>query len=343
MFSRRIPLPDLIDLCRVLGHQLSAGLVLHQVLKKQGERGRRSVRAVAGRLSDALLKGISLSDALDVEADLFPPLFLSMVKLGETTGHLAEIFGELERYYQLELQLRRQFRSASILPAAQFVFAVFIVAAVIWILGIIGGINNTKPMLTFFGLPGGLGALAFLCSVASVLALVLIAYLVVARVGRQQVWMDRLLLAVPALGPCLYSLAMSRFTLALQLTLDSGLSITKGLRLSLEATGNAHFAAHADGIVRILKNGQPLHEALEASKLFSSDFIEMIVSSEVAGSVPEMMRHLALQYQEETGRRMTMLTRVAAGAVWSCVAAFIVFAIFKLASIYFDALAGAGR
>ena len=340
MFSRRIPLPDLIDLCRVLRHQLGAGLALHQVLKKQGERGRNSVRVIAGRLAEKLLKGISLSDALDAEVGAFPPLFLSMANLGETTGHLTEVFGELERYYQLELQMRRQFRSASVMPSAQFVFAVLVVAAVIWILGIIGG---NKPLLTFFGIPGGLGAAAFLCSVSSVLALIAITYLLISRIGRQKVWMDRFLLAVPALGPCLYSLAMSRFTLALQLTLDSGLSITKGLRLSLEATGNAHFAAHADAIVNTLKNGQPLHEAIEASKLFTSDFVEMIVSSEIAGSVPEMMRHLQQQYHEETARRMTMLTRVAAGAVWLAVATFIVIAIFKLASIYFDALAGVGK
>lgn len=343
MFSSRIPLPDLIDFCRLLRHQLGAGLSVLQVLKKQGERGRRSVSPVAGRLAGALQKGSSLSDALDSEQSSFPPLFLSMVKLGEATGHLAELFGELERYYQLELQLRRQFRSASFLPTVQFIFAVLIVAAVIWILGIIGGLNRAEPMLMFFGLGGAQGALAFLCSVASVIALVWTSYLVVSRLGRQKVWMDRLLLAVPALGPCLYSLAMSRFTLALQLTLDSGLSITKGLRYSLEATGNTYFAAHADVIVNALNKGQPIHEAFEGSKLFQREFIEMVVSSEEAGSVPEMMRHLTLQYQEETGRRMTMLTRVAAGAVWLGVAAFIVFAIFKLAMIYLNAITGVGK
>ena len=127
MFSPRVPLPDLVDLCRVLKHQLAAGLHVHQILKKQGERGRRSVRAIATRVSAALQQGVSLADALDVERDAFPPLFLSMAKLGETTGHLAEIFGELERYYQLELTLRRQFRSAVFFPIVQFVFAVFIV------------------------------------------------------------------------------------------------------------------------------------------------------------------------------------------------------------------------
>ena len=56
-------------------------------------------------------QGSSLSDALDKEKRYFPVLFLSLVKLGESTGHISEIFGELEKYYQLEFNLRRQFRS----------------------------------------------------------------------------------------------------------------------------------------------------------------------------------------------------------------------------------------
>jgi type II secretory pathway component PulF len=332
MFSRRLPLADLLDLCRILRHQLSAGLSVHEVLKKQSERGRRSFRARAGRISDALQQGSSLSDALDNEREAFPVLFLALVKLGEATGNLAEIFGELERYYQLELQLQRQFRSQTFLPIVQFVFAVAIIAGVIFILGLM---DPKKPLLTIFGMGGAAGSLAFVGVVVGSLGLVCVLYLVVSRTGHQKTWMDLLLLSMPAVGPCLRAIIMSRFTLALQLTLDTGLSIAKALRLSLEATGNAYFASRADGVAQSLKNGKPLHEALEASKLFTSDFMEMVVSSEASGSVPEMMRHLAAQYQEEAGRKMTMLTRIAGGAVGCGVAAFIIWAIFKLYFIYF--------
>lgn len=337
MFSRRIPLADLVDLCRILRHQLSAGLSIHQALKKQGERGRRSYRAIAARISDAVQAGNSLSSAIDMEQDAFPLLFRSLVKLGETTGHSAEMFGELERYYQLELQLRRQFRSQTFLPIVQFVFAVAVIAGVIFILGMI---NPQKPLLTIFGLGGGVGSLAFLGVVGGSLASVWMLYFTIARMGRHKAWMDRLLLGTPALGPCLRALIMSRFTLALQLTLDTGLSITKALRLSLESTSNAHFASRADDVVRALKNGQSLHEALEGSGLFTSDFLEMIASSEASGSVPEMMRHLAHEYQEETSRKMTLLTRVAGGAVWCCVSGFIIWAIFRLAAIYLNMFDG---
>jgi type IV pilus assembly protein PilC len=295
---------------------------------------------MAGRLSEALQQGSSFSDALDKEPGALPPLFLSMVKVGESTGHMAEIFGELERYYQLELQLRRQFRSQTILPIIQFIAAIAIIAGVIYILGWIASMMGGKPLMTIFGLSGAAGALAFLGVVFGTLFSAWTLYFLVARAGRQKAWMDRLLLSVPALGPCLRALAMSRFTLALQLTLDSGLSITKAMKLSFDATGNAFFGARADTVVQSLKNGKTLYQSLRASRIFDDEFLEMIVSSEEAGSVPEMMRHLAVQYQEETARKMKLLTGVAGGAVWVCVAAFIIWAIFRLASIYLGALEG---
>ncbi len=338
MFSRRLPLKDIIDLCRALRHQLAAGLSLQQVMKQQGVRGPRAVRALAGRISEAIQKGSNLSDALDAEEGRFPPLFVSLVKLGENTGHMAEIFGELERYYQLELQLRRQFRSQTILPVIQFVAAIFIFAGVIFILGFLAELSNTKPILTIFGRGGAAGALAFLGVIFGSIAVVWILIKSLARIGQQKAWMDRFVLYSPAIGSCLEALVMSRFTLALQLTLDTGLSITNALRLSLNATGNAHFSSHADMVAQALKDGQTLYEALQATGLFSDDFLNMVASSEESGRVPEMMRHQAQYYHEEATRRMKTVTMLAAQGVWLCSAGFIIWAIFRLAGIYLDAL-----
>jgi type II secretory pathway component PulF len=332
MFSRRIPLADLVDLCRILRHQLGAGITILQVLKKQGERGRTSIRPVAGRVASALQQGSSLSDALEKEPGVFPMLFVSMVRLGDESGHLAEIFGELERYYQIELQLRRQFRSQTFMPIVQFVFAVLIVAGLIFFLGML---NPVKPLLTFFGLGGAVGSLAFLATVFGSLTLVWIAYLAIARAGRQAAWLDLLMLSTPALGSCVRAIVMSRLTLALQLTLDSGLPIARALKLSLDATGNAYFASRAEVIMRPLEKGKPLYDALARSKLFDHDFLDMIASSEASGSVPEMMKNLALQYQEEAERKMATLAKFAGGAVWCCVAGFIIWAIFRLWNVYF--------
>src|ERR1700693_4685060 len=107
-FARRMPLSSVISLCRALRHSLGAGLTLVQVFRQQAERGTRGVRPLAGRVLVRLEQGDGLSDSLEGERRVVPPLLLSLVKVGEETGHLAEIFGELEKYFLLQDKLRKQ-------------------------------------------------------------------------------------------------------------------------------------------------------------------------------------------------------------------------------------------
>jgi type II secretory pathway component PulF len=238
---------------------------------------------------------------------------------------MAEIFGEMERYFQLELQLRRQFQTQTLWPKVQFVFATLIVAV---LLAVLTALNPAMVPFPFAGLNSAAASLTFLGTIYGTLFVAWLLFRTVAKLGKQKAWMDRLLLHVPMVGPCLRALIMSRFTLALQLTLDTGLSIAKALRISLDATGNAYFVSHADMIALALKNGQPLHAALEGSGLFDSDFLDMVLSAEEGGSVPEMMRHCAEQYQDETKRRMTTLTGASAGLLIVGVGGFIIWGIF---------------
>jgi type II secretory pathway component PulF len=331
MFSRSLSSADLVALCRALRHSLGAGLTLVHVLRQQAERGPRGVRPLAARLMPALESGSGLGEALDRETDVLPPLFISMAKLGEETGHLPEVLGELEQYYQLETSLRRQVRSQSFLPVAQFVFAVLLIAGLIFVLGLLAGTG--RPLLTIFGLGGAAGALAFLGTVGGTLGVIALAWVALSRWRRQRAAADRILLRLPMLGPCLEALALGRFALALQLTLDSGLAIARGLRLSLRATGNAAFAAADDDVARILKAGQTLTEALAPTGLFSEEFMQIIANAEEVGSVPEVMRQQARYYHEEAARRMTTLARAGSMGLWAVYASFMIWMIFKVALV----------
>src|SRR5437879_2035853 len=102
LFSRRLPLPALIQLCRSLKHNLAAGIMLRDVFRQQSTRGMPSVRPLAHRIAQSLEVGDNLATALRSEKAAFPPLFLSLASVGEETGNLPEIFGELEKYYLLQ-------------------------------------------------------------------------------------------------------------------------------------------------------------------------------------------------------------------------------------------------
>jgi type IV pilus assembly protein PilC len=332
-------LSSLSELCHVLRHSLGAGLTLRHVFRQQAERGLPEIRPVAGRIRDVLDRGDSLKVALERERDVFPPLFLALAGVGEETGHLPEVFAELEKYYRLQGGLRRQFRARTFLPVLQFFLAVFIIAGVFFILGSINRAHGTQPP-SLLGLPGASGAWAFLGTVFGTLTLAFVLYLVITRRLRHRAAVDAFLLRVPRIGPCLEALALGRFAVALQLTLDSELRIAQALRLSLAATGNAAYEARTDAVVGALKQGQDLTLALTAARIFPEDFCNMVAVGEEGGRVPEVMQHQARHYHEEAERRLTELARLATGGVYTAYIIFMALAIFKIAGIYLGALGG---
>lgn len=337
IFESKLPLSCLIELCRVLRHQLSAGLTLRDVFRKQAERGPRPLRPVARSISDSLETGDSLRTALTTERGAFPPLFLSLAAVGEETGRLPEVFTELEKYFTLQQKLRRQLISQSLLPVIQLFLAFFVIAGMILVLGMIGQARG-GPAPGILGYTGAAGALVFLgLSFGSVFALIVL-YFILTRALSQKPASDALLLRVPVLGPCLEALVLGRFAMAVHVTLDSGMPIVSAMRLSLEATGNAALASKADVITRAIKNGEDLTLAMSRGQIFPAEFMNMIATGEEGGQVPEIMRHQAKYYFEEASRRLTTLTRLATFGVWLLYAVFMIIAIFKIAGMYLGAL-----
>jgi len=333
-FSRRLPLSSLIDLCRSLRHYLAAGLTLRDVFRQQAAKGTAAVRPVAARISEGIEKGADLDELLRRETAVFPPLFTALASVAEETGMLPEVFRELEKYYRLMQRLRQQFLAQIAWPAFQFFAAIFVVAGLILILGIITESNPGSTGFDPIGLGTGPGpALRFLIGTFGLLGFTLAVYVVARRVLREGT-LDALLLRIPVIGPCVQALAVTRFCLALRLTLETAMPIARALRLSFRATGNAAFAAAAETAQRSVKTGDDLTVALAKTRLFPELFQHTIAVGEESGKLTEVLEQQGEHFAEESERRLKMLATAAGWGVWMVVAVLIIFCIFRIALTY---------
>lgn len=331
LFSSQLPLKNLVQFCQVLRHNLSAGLSLVDVFRQQSERGQVTVRPVARRVLEKLEGGDSLEDSLKHVKDKFPPLFISLSGVGERSGNLPDIFKELERYYALQLRLRRQLISQSILPILQLVGAVFVIALMLLILGIVSDSASGQSPIDPFGVGTNVsGALTFLGICFGTAFTLFAVYIAVTRLLKQKPLVDATLLRVPVLGPCLEALALTRFCLALRLTMETGMSIVSALRLSMRATANSAYISRTDAVLDSLRRGNQLTESIEAAHIFPHEFENIMAAAEQGGRVPEAMRHQAEQYEELSVMRMTMLTRMLGFLIWATVAILLIIAIFRI-------------
>jgi type II secretory pathway component PulF len=329
LLSTAVPLRDLMRFCRLARHGLAAGLSLVDVFRQQADRGPPSMRPIISAVSERLARGDGLEDALKAEGDLLPPLFVTMTAVGEQTGHLPDTFGELEQYYELQWTLRRRFHAEIIWPVFQFVMAVGVIALMLLVLGLIAGAGTTP--LDPIGLGTGVrGAATWLLLVFGILAAGWGGFRLLARSVRRKAAVDRFLLRVPVIGPCLEAFALSRFCLGLRLTLGAGLPVKSAVKRSLDATGNAAYPARFDDAAAALRRGDDLTTILKTCAIFPQDFLDMVENAEEGGRTPEVMEKQAEYYQEESSIRLRVLMRFAGFGVWLAVAILLIVMIFRI-------------
>ncbi len=166
------------------------------------------------------------------------------------------------------------------------------------------------------------------------IALLIGGYFLATRSLRHHAAVDRILLRIPVVGPCLEALALSRFCLALRLTMDTSLPAWEALDRSLKATGNGAFMAVTEAVQAEVRGGENVSVALASARIFPSEFINILGNAEHTGQIPEMMRHQAEYYEEEASRRLVLLSRAAGIAIWLFVATLIVWVIIRFFLFY---------
>ena len=327
------------DWCRAIGSPLRAGLSVKEALRLAAKQADSNISGYSAALLQRLEDGDSLAEALDLVPLRAPSLLRAMAKVGERTGRFPEALRDLENYYRFQLTLRRQFISQMTYPVIQLFAALCIVGLLIYVMGILGNANGPggkrfDPL--GMGLFGASGAMIwFAMTFGMLFGVVGLVWTLRKRATTSQS-MDGFLLRVPALGPCLESLAMTRLCYAMGMTMDSNLSIKKSLPLAFDATDNGAYRPLAEPIVAaISKKGTGIADAFEEhEKRFPAEFLSVVRTGEEAGSLPEEMTRLARHFNEQANLRMQILNQAAGWAVWSMVAALIVFLIFRLALSY---------
>ena len=335
MFARQATDRSLGLACRSLATMLHAGLSIIKAFELISNRGSdfRMRRAMLNVVSD-LKSGADVTDALRNAGDYFPSLFIDTIHVAEQSGNMPEVLKALSEHYENNVKLRKDFLGQITLPVIQLVAAVFIIAGMIFLMGIVGAGGGQKIDPLGFGLVGADGALHWLGGWAAATCALVIAYklLVTSLSGQQQ--LHTVLLKVPVLGHCLRSFAIARFSWSFALTQESGLPIEDSLNASMRATGNGAFIAAAQPMIEHVMEGSTLTEAILLTGLFPDDYAAIVNVAETSGTVPEALHRLSPEFEEEARRSLHALTTALGWLIKAIVAGFIILIIFRIMSWY---------
>ena len=312
--GNKVDLRDVAIFSRQLATMVNAGLTIIRalgILTEQTES--KALSAVVTQVKEDIEKGLSLSQAIAKHPKVFPAVYLSMVRSGETGGMLDAVLLRLAVTLEKQLELKRRIKSAMTYPIAIGCIIVLIVTAMLMFVvpmfeGMYHDLGGTLPLPTrlLIAVSGMLTTYWWMVGISVVVSVVALRRWAATPKGRFT--LDRLKLKLPVFGMLVHKTAIARFTRTLASLIRSGVPIMESLDIVGETSGNAvvsYAVAQAKDKVR---TGQPLSTSLGEHPVIPEMVVQMMAVGEETGALDEMLEKIAEFYDGEVSATVDALT-----------------------------------
>ena len=305
LFRQKVSQIDLLLFSRQMHTLLKSGVPIMRALSGlQDAAINPEMKRVIGEIRESLEGGRELSQALARHPRVFSPFYLSMIRVGEATGLLEEVFFRLFEHLEFERYMREQVKSALRYPFFVVIaMAVAIVVVNIFVIPafakVFAGFGAELPLMTrvLLGFSGFMVAYWHLLLSGVVMAgLAFRAWLGTTR-GRYD-W-DRASLKFPIAGKILHKAALSRFARSFSLGIRSGVPVMQALSNSAQTVDNSFISRRVEKMRENVERGESLLRSAISAGIFTPVVLQMVAVGEESGAVDDMMNEIGDMYRQE--------------------------------------------
>lgn len=256
-------------------------------------------------IKEKINKGYALSEALESYPNIFSSLFLSMVKIGEESGTLEEVFKTLSLQIEKEHALKSKIQGAMIYPSI-ILLTMMGVGIIIMIVvlpkldSFFSSLNADLPFYTKFLISAGKFSQAhwiYLIILPPIIGL-LLWRIVKTKKGK---WaLDTVLLKLPFFSVLVKESNCAFLIRSLSSMIASGVPIVKALEIAAGVVSNVYFKKAVVTATEKVKKGESLSNSLKAYHgIFPFGTIEMLQVGEETGKTSIILQKLAEFYEDE--------------------------------------------
>ncbi len=316
-FFEKVPQKEVVVFSRQLAIMFRSEIPPVEVLNTLATQIKNE--SFRGKILDMIEKvegGSSLSKTFSLYPEIFSSFYVNMVRSGEVSGKLSEVFTYLADYLEKEYDFSRKVRGAMIYPV--FLLVVFLAVIAVVVIFVVPQLsiflsetNRAVPLITRFLIASS----EFLRAWGLVLLLiplglaVFIRFYLRTKEGRN--FFDEKLLKVPFLNGFLKSVYLSRISLNLSTLISGGLPIVQALEVTSNAVGNEVYRRIILETAEGVKHGEPISSLLARHPdEFPPLFIQMMVVGERTGRQELSLRNTVDFYQKEVERSLSNFMRL---------------------------------
>ena len=313
-FAKRVKVGTLAVFAKQMAGLINAGLPLMRtlaILTEQAEDKR--LRNALVKVHASVESGSAFSAALAQHPDVFPPLMVSMVRVGEAGGFLGQSLTTVAETYKNEAELQDKIKSATTYP---------LIVLSIAIIGVIAMVTFVVPV--FEGMFSGLGSqLPVPTQILVVISKNMFWALPVMIIGGIVLWfwwvrnldstavrkvIDPIKLKLPVFGPLATKIAVARFTRGLAMMLKAGVPLVQALSIVGAASNNYRVEEAVKAVQESVKQGKSFAAPLAKAQIFPPMVAQMAAVGEESGTLPDMLASIADFYEGEVKTAAEQLT-----------------------------------
>jgi MSHA biogenesis protein MshG len=301
----RPDLTDLILFSRQMYSITKAGLPLLRGLQSIAASTPNAIlRETLVSVIETLQGGRELSFAFNRFPDIFSKFYVSVIKVGESSGTLETAFLRMYEYLGMEKRIRDKVKAALRYPATVVgAIGIAVTIITIWVLPkfapIFAALGDNLPWATRVLI----GTSTFVSSYWYVVAALLAAAVMGSRLylrdpaGRYR-W-DKFKVHAPIVGGITRRAALAQICRSFALTLEAGLPVIQALGTIARATGNEFLTERVLALRDGVERGEGLYRTSQTAGLFTPLALQMIAIGEETGSLGEMLDEVADFYERE--------------------------------------------
>jgi type IV pilus assembly protein PilC len=316
LFSR-VKAAELTVMTRQLATMITSGMTLLRafyVLEDQIEN--KKLKETVGAVREDIESGLAFSDALAKHPKIFSPLYVAMVRAGETGGVLEASLDRISDQLEKDDQLRRQVKGAMAYPIVVLTFAMcvligliaFIVPVFVKVFADFGG---DLPMITKMTVKASnvVTGQWYLLIAAAIAGPIVFKKWRTSTAGRKQ-W-DRIRLKFPfKIGQTVQKIALARWSRTFAALYSAGVPIMQAIEITGQTAGNSVVEQAMADVIESVKSGGSIADPLKDAPIFPSMVAQMIAVGEETGNLDAMLSKVADFYEDEVEAAVKALTSI---------------------------------
>jgi MSHA biogenesis protein MshG len=303
--EKKVAPTDVLLFSRQMNTLLKAGVPIMSALKGlEGSGENKSLVRVMRELREGLESGNELSTCLARQPKVFDPFYVAMVRVGEFTGTLQEVFLRLFHHLEFEKFMHDQVRSAIRYPT----FVIVTMAIAVGIVNVFviptfakayAGFKAELPAITKGMIAFSNFTVNYWPALLGILVVLAVGFRVYIHTKRGRLVWDELKLRIPIAGPIILNATIARFARSFALAIRSGVPAVQALIIVADTLDNEHMGRKIDAMREGVERGESLRRSAAAAGIFTPMVLQMLAVGEEAGALDEMMSEIAELYQRD--------------------------------------------